>query len=123
MSIMAEAVEQIERMLPDAQAELSAIRSAEQLEQFRIKWLGSNGLVKASMKLLGQVPKGRKPAMGQRLNAIKAQISAGFEQKKHDLSADLSAARDYVDVTEPGRRPQLGNRHILMKVVDELTEL
>jgi len=26
-------------------------------------------------------------------------------------------------VTEPGQRPQIGNRHILMKVVNELTEL
>src|SRR5205085_8919677 len=28
-----------------------------------------------------------------------------------------------VDVTEPGLQPQVGNRHILMKVIDELTEL
>src|SRR5947199_2525392 len=27
------------------------------------------------------------------------------------------------DVTEPGKRPQIGNRHILMTVIDELTEL
>ena len=33
-------------------------------------------------------------------------------------ASDVSADRDYIDVTEPGIRPRMGNRHILMKVVD-----
>jgi phenylalanyl-tRNA synthetase alpha chain len=39
------------------------------------------------------------------------------------LSGGGAVSKDAIDVTEPGLRPQVGNRHILMKVVDELTEL
>ena len=120
---MAEVVEQIERMLAESQAELSAVASLDALETFRIKWLGTNGQIKASMKLLGQAPREQKPALGQRLNAIKDQISAAFDQKKNELASAGAGDRDFVDVTVPGKLPRVGNRHILMKVVDELTEL
>ena len=123
MLIMSDLLQQIEKMVADAVAELLTVNSADALEQFRIKWLGTHGQMKSAMKLLGQAPKEQKPALGQRLNQAKEQITAEFERKQGAISADLTQAHDYVDVTEPGLRPRLGNRHILMKVVDELTEL
>ena len=120
---MADVFTQIDALLAGALADLAAVNNAEGLEQFRIKYLGSNGLLKASMKLLGQAPKEQKPLLGQRLNAVKEEITAAFEARKLSVSHDVSADRDYVDVTEPGKPPRLGNRHILMKVVDELTAL
>ena len=104
-------------------ADLAAVTNAVGLEQFRIKWLGSNGLLKASMKLLGQAPREQKPALGQRLNGLKEQITADFEARKLALVQDVVGDRDYVDVTEPGKPLRLGHRHMLMKVVDELTDL
>ena len=123
MLTMSDVLAQIDALLPQAQADLAAVKSPEGLEQFRIKWLGSKGLVKSSMKLLGQVPKEQKPVLGQRLNAINDQVTAEFEASKTKFASDVSADRDYVDVTEPGRPMKLGSRHILMKVVDELTGL
>src|SRR6185436_19075318 len=67
--------------------------------------------------------KEQKPVIGQRVNQANAEIELAFNEIKQNLSQDATGDRDYVDVTEPGRRPQIGNRHILMKVVDELTEL
>ena len=120
---MADVLSQIDALVPDAQADLAAVTNPQTLEQFRIKWLGSKGLIKSSMKLLGQAAREEKPALGQRLNAINDQVTAAFETRKAELAADVSADRDYVDVTIPGDRPRVGNRHILMKVADELTEL
>ncbi|MDB5356970.1 MAG: pheS [Phycisphaerales bacterium] len=120
---MADVFAQIDALLSDALSELTAVRSADALEQFRIKYLGSNGLLKSSMKLLGQAPKEQKPVLGQRLNAVKEQITAAYEAAKQSQSQDTTADRDYADVTEPGIPLRLGKKHILMKVVDELTEL
>lgn len=120
---MADAFAQIESLLPQAQADLASVASTADLEQFRIKYLGSKGLLKSSMKLLGQAPREQKPALGQRLNHINDEVNAAYEARKAALARDVSADRDYVDVTEPGKPPLIGNRHILMKVVDELTEL
>jgi len=120
---MADVVEQIEQVQREAQAELAAAKTAADLEAFRIKYLGANGKVKGLMKLLGQAPKEQKPVVGQKVNTTRDQITSDFEQRKSDLAAGAPAGADAYDVTEPGKRPAIGNRHILMKTIDELTEL
>jgi phenylalanyl-tRNA synthetase alpha chain len=123
MITMAEAVAQIDELVREADAELAQVKDASALEQFRIKYLGSNGRVKGLMKLMGGVPKEEKPAFGQKANGAKSHIEGSFESKKQAISSNASDDKDYVDVTEPGKQPGIGNRHILMKVVDELVEL
>jgi phenylalanyl-tRNA synthetase alpha chain len=120
---MSDALAQIEQIARQAEQELAVVRDAAGLEQYRIKFLGSNGLVKNLTKLIAAAPKEQRPAVGQRANEANNRTKEAFEARKLQLAHDASADRDYVDVTEPGRRPQIGNRHILMKVVDELTEL
>jgi phenylalanyl-tRNA synthetase alpha chain len=119
---MADVLAEIQQVVVQAENELAGVKSPAELEQFRIKFLGSNGQVKSLMKLLGQVPKEEKPAIGQRVNAVKDQITAAFEAKKSSLGGAAGPAI-VEDVTEPGKQPAIGNRHILMKVTDELTEL
>jgi phenylalanyl-tRNA synthetase alpha chain len=114
--------QEIQSLVDAALAELSAVTSADALEAFRIKYLGTKGKLKDLMSLLGKVPKEEKPAVGQRVNAAKTQITAAFESKQANLGPAVSTA-PRVDVTEPGVRPSLGRRHILMQVVNELTDL
>jgi phenylalanyl-tRNA synthetase alpha chain len=122
---MADALEKIEATLTQGLAELEAANAADALEQFRIRYLGTKGLVKGLMDLLREVPREQKPAVGQRVNAVRDRLASAFEEKKQQLAAGGDAERDAdaVDVTEPGIQPEIGNRHILMKVIDELTEL
>jgi phenylalanyl-tRNA synthetase alpha chain len=102
--------------------ELRAVKSADELEQFRIKYLGTKGKIKGLMKLLGQVAKEQKPAIGQKVNSLDDQIRVAFDGRKSEL-ASATAQGPSIDVTEPGRRPPIGNQHILMKVTNELVEL
>jgi phenylalanyl-tRNA synthetase alpha chain len=118
---MPDAIEQIDAVSRRADEELKAVRNIGELEQFRIKYLGTKGEIKALMTLLGQVPREQKPALGQKINAVKDQVTAAFEAKKSSLSSAQEV--DALDITEPGKPPEIGNRHILMTVVDELTEL
>src|SRR5688572_10758495 len=122
---MSDALAQIEEVRREAEAALQSVSTPDGAEQFRIQFLGTKGKVKGLMDLLGQVPREQKPEFGQRANAVKREITSTFEAKKAALAQGdgAVAGRDAVDVTEPGRRPEIGNRHILMKVVDELTEL
>jgi phenylalanyl-tRNA synthetase alpha chain len=118
----ADIVAQIEQLSNEADQELTAVTDPAALEQFRIKYLGTKGRIKGAMTLLAQVSKDQKPLVGQRVNALKDRITAAFEQRKTQLSSG-APVQTTEDVTEPGRRPQIGNTHILMKVTDELTEL
>src|SRR3954470_18737562 len=105
---MPQPIEQIEEISTRADADLAAAKSAAELEQFRIKYLGSKGEIKALMKLLGGLPKEEKPAFGQQVNALSDRVTTAFEARKTDLASGSEAATTLVeDVTEPGKRPQL----------------
>ena len=123
MSDSVDVSEQIQSLATNAADELGAVKDAAGLELYRIKYLGSNGQLKAAMKWLGQVPRELKPATGQKLNAVKEAITAAFEARKAEWSGGGAGDRVEVDVTEPGRRPQIGAKHLLMQCVDELVEL
>ena len=105
-------------MTPGAMSPLDRLFA---LEQFRIKYLGTKGAVKDLMNLLSTAPKEQKRDVGQRVNAVKGEITAAFEERKASMGSAPSGP--VIDVTEPGSRPQIGRRHILMQVVDELAEL
>src|SRR4051812_37732018 len=121
---MADALQHIEEVKNRAMTELAAVKSPAELEQFRIKYLGSKGEVKNLTDLIAQAPKEQKRDVGQKANAARTEVGDAFKAKEADIKAGAGAEPAMIeDVTEPGKRPQIGNRHILMTVVDELTEL
>lgn len=119
---MADALAQIDEVLARALSELAAVTNADQLETWRIKFVGSNGEVKNLMQLIKTAPPEQKKLVGQKANAAKDQVTQAFEARKGELAATVGTG-PAIDVTEPGKRPELGNRHILMKTIDELVEL
>ena len=120
---MPDALQTIDEVSARAKAELAGVQTPDQLEQFRIRYLGSNGEVKNLMQLIKTAPPDQKKTVGQRANAVQAQLNTAFESRKTDLASTQNAGKDALDVTEPGKAPTVGNRHILMKVADELTDL
>jgi phenylalanyl-tRNA synthetase alpha chain len=114
-------LEQIDAVTKQAEADLAKITTPAELEEFRIRYLSANGQIKQLMKLLGGVPKEQKPAVGQKVNQLSKSVTEQFEKLKESLGS--VAVGPTLDVTEPGRRPSIGNKHILMKTIDELVEL
>jgi phenylalanyl-tRNA synthetase alpha chain len=119
---MGEVLQRIDEVQLRADQELAGVHNGSDLERFRVQYLGSKGEVKRLMEMLREVPREMKPAFGQRVNAVRDRLTAAYEEKKQRLTAG-GDERDAADVTEPGVWPDVGNRHILMKVIDELTEL
>jgi phenylalanyl-tRNA synthetase alpha chain len=118
---MPDVIAELDELAQQAESDLAAVSTNDALEQYRIKYLGAKGVLKAKMSLIGIAPPDQKKAVGQRLNAIKDQVNNAFEARKTALTE--SVGEPGTDVTEPGLRPAVGNKHILMKVTDELTEL
>jgi phenylalanyl-tRNA synthetase alpha subunit len=91
---MSDALIEIDQLRDRADAELRAVKNAGELEQFRIKYLGSKGQVKDLMNLLAKVPKEQKREVGQRVNAVKDQVTAAFEARKTEMSAGAATDDD-----------------------------
>jgi len=120
---MADALAEVEQVLQQGEAELAAVRGPEDLEQWRIKYLGSKGRVNDLMELLRKAPPEQKKVLGKPANAAKGKLTAAFGARQQEIQQAGAAEGEAIDVTEPGLQPEIGNRHILMKVIDELVEL
>jgi phenylalanyl-tRNA synthetase alpha chain len=111
-----------------ALAELGAAADGDSLEQWRIRYLGTKGRLRAVMPLLKDVPPAEKPAVGKRLNEVKSSLESAFSDRRSALenaagAAGADAAGPMVDLTEPGIPLGTGRRHVITRTIDEITEV
>lgn len=118
-------LDRIAQLESEAMADLGAVFDADALEQFRIKYLGSKGAVKALLGSIKDVPKDEKRAFGQGANALCKKVQQQFDEKKASLSAGAPAqsADPTIDVTVPGLPPRMGREHIITQTISELSEV
>ena len=89
---------------------------AKLIEEFRIKWLGTKGIVKDIMGEMKNVPAEQKKEAGQLLNEFKLLVEAKYEELKGSTSS-IEHQTSNIDLTLPGDDLPLGSRHpvVLMK--------
>src|ERR1044071_9556094 len=76
--------------------------NGETAESFRIKYLGTKGIVKNLMHAMKQVPNEKKKEIGQMLNELKQAAEAKLEVLKQESSAPASESLKEIDWTLPG---------------------
>jgi phenylalanyl-tRNA synthetase alpha chain len=94
-------------------AEIAAFAAADEksLEAFRIKWLGTKGLVKSIMGEMKNVPNEQKREAGQLLNEFKLFTEAKYNELKETETFAASATVHEIDLSLPGDETPIGSRH------------
>ncbi len=105
-------MDQIVQQIEAYKQEIAAFQptTAEELEQYRIKFLGTKGLVKALFGEMKSVPNEQKKAFGQVLNSFKLLAEGKYEAFEH-LKNGAADASGHLDLTLPGEPHRLGTRH------------
>ena len=83
----------------------------KQVEEFRIKYLGTKGLLKNIMGEMKNVPAEQKKEAGQLLNEFKQFAEGLYEQLKASSSIGTEAGAGGMDLSLPGDELPLGSRH------------
>lgn len=95
----------------------------EQLEEFRIKYLGGKGIVKEIFAAFKSVPNEEKKAFGQAINELKN----AAEEKVKTLQEALESKEDvkgfYGDLTRPGTPFEVGARHPISLVKNQILDV
>ncbi len=110
-------------LIDQYQQEINAFTptTAAELEQYRIRFLGTKGIVKSlSTEMKNIPPEGRKEA-GMQLNAFKQLAEARFDQFAHLQAA--AASGPAIDITLPGTPISVGTRHPLRMVENRMVEI
>lgn len=101
-----------------------AANNADEVEQFRIKWLGTKGLVKAIMGEMRNVPNEQKKEFGQILNEFKLFAEARFQELQDQFEGAAPAAvSNTQDFSLPGDPVAVGSRHPLTLVRNEMVSI
>ncbi len=104
-------------------AELAEVRTDAQLQALRTRWVGRNHSWSAAfMEALKTATPEQKKTLGKGANELKKHVEAAIAERDTQLAATRRPA-NAIDVTLAGRLPQLGHRHPLSLIRDEVIEI
>lgn len=106
--------------------ELEDIAGLDQLEAWRITYLGSKGRLTQLMRGIGQLPAEERPEAGKIGNQVKNALESAYEEtvdrlKREAMERTLEAER--VDVTLPGRPVDLGRLHLSTQTLRQIYDV
>ena len=120
---MRNALEQIKNT---AIEKLEACSDLKALDELKVKYLGKKGELTAILKQMGKLSPEERPVIGQLANEVRAKIEEEVTQriaqlKEKQLQEQLKAEK--IDVTMPGKKFDVGKKHPLTIVMDEIKEI
>ncbi|PZR29396.1 MAG: phenylalanine--tRNA ligase subunit alpha [Citrobacter freundii] len=106
-------MESLLQQLEEYKKEIGSAAAADekQLEEFRIKYLGTKGLVKTVMGEMKNVPVDKKKEFGQILNEFKLFTEQRYEELKQTAASGPSGSALQIDLSLPGDPIPVGSRH------------
>ena len=118
--------QQLEKIRQEALDALGAVKSADELDALRVRFLGKKGELTGVLKMMGKLSAEERPVMGQVANNVRAAIEEQLEKTRASLKEKALEAKlraEAVDVTILGDPVQLGHRHPMNIALDEAKEL
>ena len=97
-------------------------KSKEEIESFRIKYLGKKGILNDFFAAFKEVPPQDKKAYGQALNELKNAVSDKVKNLQSQQKS-TAAQHNYGDLSKPGFPINSGARHPLSLVKNRIVEI
>jgi len=118
--------EQLEKVKKAALNELEDIKTLEELEELRIKYLSKKGELRKLLSKMGQIEPQQRPIIGKLANNIQSKIESNYQKKKDyllEMQKKLKLEKEDIDVTIPGRKINMGHQHPLNYIYDEIIDI
>lgn len=106
--------------------EVEALQNQKQLEEIRIKYLGKKGELTAVLRNMGSLTAEERPIIGQLANEVRDYMNEKIEDTAYVLKrkeVEVRLLTEFVDVTMPSKKHELGGRHPLSIVLDEIKDI
>lgn len=118
--------QQLQAIKELAEQELSQALGNADLDALKVKFLGKKGELTAILKQMGKLSAEERPVIGQLANEIRSQLENEIEERRKQLKKkelEIKLKEERIDVTMPGERHELGHKHPLSVVLDEVKEI
>jgi len=120
-------MDELASLQAEAAARIAAAATLADLNAVDVEYLGrKSGSISGLMRKLGTLPPEERPAFGQRINAVKDELTALMTRRGDELRAEETTRKlreEAVDVTRPGRVPAIGRRHPLTLTFEQVAQI
>ncbi|KJD36645.1 phenylalanyl-tRNA synthetase subunit alpha [Tamlana sedimentorum] len=106
-----------------AEAEAFKAETIEEVEDFRIKYLGKKGLLNAYFAEFKNVANEQKKEFGQTINKLKTTAQTKVDELKDVLESKEEENGVFGDLSRPGQPVQLGSRHPISIVKNQIIDI
>lgn len=113
----------LQQLRNEALEAVSGLKSREDCEALRVKYLGRKGALSQFMKRMGSVPPELRPRIGELANAIKGEIETALNSQLSRFSGVEEQLSHGVDITLPGRYVKTGRLHPINQITNEVCDI
>jgi phenylalanyl-tRNA synthetase alpha chain len=105
--------------------EAAAISSPENLEAFRLRWVGrkQGRLNDVSARWLKAAPPAAKKSVGERFKILKELVDGLLDRAAGSGPNDAALAAESIDITLPGTRRLIGAEHPITRTLNEIVSV
>jgi phenylalanyl-tRNA synthetase alpha chain len=112
--------EEIQSLKNEALAQIMEAKSAKELENLRIAYIGRSGKLTSLIKKIKDLSPSEKKQTGILINEAKNVILKAFADQKNKLK---EFAREWFDPTIPGQKPTRGHLHLVTQAIEEISSV
>ncbi|MCX8082066.1 MAG: phenylalanine--tRNA ligase subunit alpha [bacterium] len=112
--------EKIKEVNEKAERELTTIREDDELERWKITYLGRKGIINNLFALLPQIGYESKKEAGMLINNLKNKLNNVYEEKKINTH---TVKKSKINLSFPGKIPETGSLHPITIISREITEI
>tara|TARA_B100000497_G_C7614292_1_gene368913 strand:- start:12 stop:1031 length:1020 start_codon:yes stop_codon:yes gene_type:complete len=114
-------IEHIHKLIEEAKTFNS--QSLEEVEVFRIKFLGKKGVLTDLFASFKEVPSEQKKDFGQAINKLKGAAQDKVNELKRSLSNSVNDSAIFGDLSRPGEPFEIGARHPISLVKNQIIDI
>ncbi len=114
--------EKLEEIKKKFDEKISSVKNSEDLENLRIAFLGRKSDFSLLLRGIKDLRLEQKKLIGDFANKIRKDIKGIIESKKNELEGG-EVDNEWIDVTAPGEKQEIGHLHILSQTQKEIEEI
>lgn len=118
--------DRIQEMSELVKKKLGEIKTLQELQELKVKYLGKKGEVTSMLKGLGGMTPEERPVFGQKVNQLREELEKSMERREREVKEKILEQRlqkERIDVTMPGKNIELGSMHPITQVIEEVKEI
>jgi phenylalanyl-tRNA synthetase alpha chain len=117
-----EIFDKVKKVLEDIES--ASPKSQEEVEQFRIKYVGSKNVIKPLFGEIRHIPNEQKKEFGQLVNTLKQSAENKFKNLKETIeAASENGEAGKIDLSAPGEPVALGTHHPISITMNRIIDI